>query len=65
MSYEQWLAEKIAPRYQTRQRTEISGPNGGAIKVAKIDLSHLSDEELEVLDLALNGVADADEDDDE
>jgi hypothetical protein len=62
VAFEQWEAEKIAPRYA--KRTEVTGKDGGPIKVQKtIDLSHLSDEELEVLDLALNGADDGDEDD--
>ena len=54
VSHEQWVAERMRPRVT---RTEISGPNGGAIQteVKHVDLSHLSDEELEVLDRALNG----------
>ena len=62
VSFEQWEAEKIAPRYA--KRTEVTGKEGGPIKVQKtIDLSHLSDEELEVLDLALNGAEGGDEGD--
>ena len=60
VSHEQWLAEKIAPRYA--KRTEVTGAQGGPIKVQTIDLSHLSDEELEVLDLALNGMPEEDDD---
>lgn len=54
VSHEQWVAERMRPRVT---RTEISGPNGGAIQteVKHVDLSHLSDEELDVLDRALNG----------
>lgn len=54
VSHEQWVAERMRPKVT---RTEISGPNGGAIKteVKHVDLSHLSDEELDVLDRALNG----------
>jgi hypothetical protein len=54
VSHEQWIAERMRPRVT---RTEISGPNGGAIQteVKHVDLSHLSDEELDVLDRALNG----------
>ena len=54
VSHEQWIAERLKPRIN---RTEISGPNGGAIQteVKHVDLSHLSDEELDVLDRALNG----------
>jgi len=62
VSYEQWMAEKIAPRYQTRQRTELTGKDGGPVKVAHIDLSHMSDDELDLLDMALNP-PDADEND--
>jgi hypothetical protein len=64
VGFEQWVAERIAPRYSTRTKTEVSGPNGGPVQIERVDLSHLSDEELEVLDIALNGRAD-DEDDDE
>jgi len=54
VSHEQWIAERMRPKVT---RTEISGPNGGAIQteVKHVDLSHLSDEELDVLDRALNG----------
>lgn len=54
VSHEQWVAERMRPKVT---RTEISGPNGAPIKseVTTIDLSHMSDEELEVLDKALNG----------
>jgi hypothetical protein len=62
VAHEQWVAEKIAPRYQQRQRTELTGANGGPVKIESIDLSHMSDEELEVLDLALNPPADDDDD---
>jgi hypothetical protein len=62
VSHEQWLAEKIAPRYQQRQRTELTGKDGGPVKIESIDLSHMSDEELDLLDIALNPPAD-DEDD--
>lgn len=61
-SFEQWQAEKIAPRYSQRIRNEHTGANGGPIKVQKVDLSHLSDEELEVLDVALNGRPEEDDD---
>ena len=62
VSHEQWLAEKIAPRYQQKHRTELTGKDGGPVKVAHIDLSHMSDEELDLLDMALNP-PDADDDD--
>jgi hypothetical protein len=64
VGFEQWVAERIAPRYSTRTKTEVSGPNGGPVQIERVDLSHLSDEELEILDIALNGRSD-DEDDDE
>jgi DNA-binding CsgD family transcriptional regulator len=57
-----WM--KTRAQWRETNRTEVSGPNGGPIKVESVDLSHLSDEELEILDIALNGRSD-DEDDDE
>jgi len=61
VAHEQWLAEKIAPRYA--KRTELTGKDGGPIKVQKtIDLSHMSDEELDLLDLALNPPVEDDDD---
>ena len=64
-SFEQWQAEKIAPRFSQKIRTEVTGANGGPVQIQKIDLSHMTDEELEILDLALNGRPEGDEDDDE
>ena len=62
MSFEQWEAEKIAPRYQQKNRTELTGKDGGPVKVEHIDLSHMSDEELDLLDMALNPPAEDDDD---
>ena len=62
VSFEQWEAEKIAPRYQQKNRTELTGKDGGPLKVEHIDLSHMSDEELDLLDMALNPPAEDDDD---
>ena len=62
VSFEQWEAEKIAPRYQQKNRTELTGKDGGPVKVEHIDLSHMSDEELDLLDMALNPPAENDDD---
>jgi hypothetical protein len=41
----------------------LTGKDGGPIKVQKtIDLSHMSDEELDLLDLALNPPVEDDDD---
>ena len=58
-----WM--KTRAQWRETNRTEVSGPNGGPLQVQNIDLSHMTDEELEILDLALNGRPEGDEDDDE
>jgi hypothetical protein len=50
-------AKAAAPYCHARlSSTELSGPNGGAVKVQttqKLDISDLSDEELDILERAL------------
>ena len=67
----QQLFLKTRGRWMETKNVEVSGPNGGAIPVATIDLDALDYEELETLDAILSpamieGEAlEPDEDDDE
>ena len=56
VSHEQWSAERIAPKlYGTKTTTEVTGPNGGPIQHDHlINLSGLTDEQLEALEEALS-----------
>lgn len=50
-----WLMSKIAPkRFGDRKTHEVSGPNGGAVRV---NVSGMSDEQLAALESALVGLA--------
>lgn len=57
ISTKQWRAMKMAPRiYGERTTTELTGANGGAIQLEakrKVDLSNMSEEELEQVEGAL------------
>ena len=56
-----WLLSKMMPKvYGDKNVQEITGPNGGPITLAALDLKNLSDEELESMDYLIGKSTDID-----
>lgn len=55
VSFEQWHAEKISPRYHQKLRSEVTGANGGPVQVqtTSVDVEDLSPEQREALRAAM------------